>query len=129
MKHNILKRAAGILALCALAFAISSFATAPSVAEKPQDMQQTRGGGPYDYFIHATAEDTYVQFELAEGCWITVQDHEYTVDGGMVRIIIGANNNTYPREISITFSSDCMGMDRVLLVGQDGTEEPYNPEK
>ncbi len=67
----------------------------------------------------------YVQFRLAEGCWITVQDYEYTFEGGMVRIIIGANNNPYPREISITFQkSDCMGMDRVLLVGQDGTEEP-----
>ena len=67
--------------------------------------------------------------ELAEGCWITVQDYEYTFEGGMVRIIIGANNNPYPRGNQHHFSSDCMGMDRVLLVGQDGTEEPYNPEK
>ncbi len=129
MKHNILKRAAGIMVLFAVAFAISSFTVVPQTTGKAQDAQQTRGGGPYDYFIHATAEDTYVQFELAEGCWITVQDYEYTFEGGVVRIIIGANNNPYPREISITFSSDCMGMDRVLLVGQDGTEEPYNPEK
>lgn len=129
MKHSILKRAAGILVLFAVAFTISSFTMAPQFAGKAQDLQQSRGGGPYDYFIHASAEDTYVQFELAEGCCITVQGYEYVKEAEMVRIIIGANNNPYPREISITFSSDCMGMDRVLLVGQDGTENPYNPEK
>ena len=62
MKHNILKRAAGIMVLFAVAFAISSFTVVPQTTGKPQDAQQTRGGGPYDYFIHATAEDTYVQF-------------------------------------------------------------------
>lgn len=129
MKHSIFKRAAGILVLFAVALAISSFTAAPQTAGKTQDLQQVRGGGPYDYFIHAAAEDTYVSLELADGCSITVQDYHYYREGEVIRIVIGANDSPSPREIRITFSSDCMGMDRVLLVGQDGTEHPYDPEK
>lgn len=128
MRQNIFKSTILCLGLFLTALTLCSFtgSDSPEKEQKPLPEQQTRGGGSYDYYIHAAASDEYVEMTIPDGCWFTMSMWDrYTVDGTTVRIDIGANPNEQWREFYLTFSSNCMGMDRTLLIGQDGTQYPY----
>lgn len=128
MNQSIFKSILLCLGLFLTVFTFCSFTGPdnPGQKQQPQDQVQPRGGGPYDYFIHATADDEYVEMTIPDGCWFTMTDWDhYMVDGTTVRIDIGANTGEQWREFNLTFSSNGMGMGRLLRIGQDGTQYPY----